>query len=1519
MRPAFPFGRAILLLLVAAAAPVARAQVPIEAESWRWTSFGREDGLPAGGISSLAEAADGIVWAATDAGLAWFDGFVWHAMGTPQGVSERPGGRLVPAWGSRVFALIHNQLYLGDTAGFTRSPIIADRRLLDSTRENRAVEQVVDAVAPIATDDMLVLVRVGNDPDYRKGLLRVRGGTVMAAPVPEPLGADAGLFGTRTGGVYLSTPGRLYRWAGDDWEAPRHIDDGRTSLAMLAGNEGGDLVAYAVQPVDRRGVLEGTERGSMVRAETEGNGWARAGDIGPRGDAIMVYTSGHVRLRHDGRWAALAYAPPALGRSARSALFSSDGNLWFGTEEGVVLYRASAHRWTTRSFPFPDRRAIVNAIVRARSGDVWTGTEDGIVVYRLDRTEPEWIRAVGGRPLGAITGLAEDGTGAIWVASGLSFPGAYRWDGRSWRHFGEADGLSAPRVHDIAVDREGRPWFLGIGPPGDVVSGPGAFRFVNGRFERWGEAEGLPSGRVYGFADDSTGARWFATLAGVSRWRDGRWTHWQMWSSTLPGGRTVKAPVRPQALAAGSGRVWIADRTLGVGAIDANDSLRFWGQRDGLLSGVVFDVHEDDGGTVWASTARGLCSFRDDAGQWQCLGPAVGLATDAIWPLVVTRQEIFVGTQGEGLQVLSRAEASDPPPRVEFAEPIVRGRTVEVRWHAHAFEGALPSPMVATRHRIDRGPWSRWSTQRSLTLTGELPGRHVVEVQARGLFDVPDAPGATFVAAVPLPFMLRPAFAIPVGTLLVVLAVVTISSWRQRERTLADLRSSEARFRSLGEAAFEGIGFAGDGDILEVNQRLAEMLGYRREELIGCGLDRLVASRSLARLPQIQQMMRRKHPDEPAARLEVWARRKDGSEFPVEVQTKAMPLGPRLVRVLAVRDITGQHESETARQRSEEKFEKAFWASPDAIDIAQESSGRFIEVNEALVRLHGRPRDQMIGRSGAELGLWADESEREAYWERVRREGRVRGFEARLRNATGETRHCVISAERMEIGGEACIIALTRDVTVQRRTVEALRMTQFSVDHAGDAILWVDPVGKVAYVNEAAAAATERRPEELVGSEVASLNEAWTVGAWREFWRLVKDQGATLRVGTWRTGTGFSFPVELLCNHLATEGREYMVVSGRDISERVAAEQALLASEAKFATAFRSSPNGMVIVRASDGVVLEVNGELLRLLEARRSAVIGRTAAALNLWADAGAWEHFRDAVIAGRCDAPVDVRVRHGPEERVVLLSAEPLELREERCLLCVLQDVTEQDRARRALEESRRALRVLSRQLMEAQEAERARISRELHDEIGQTLAAVKLNLQAIGRLTADARITAQVRDGIAVVDATVVEVRNLSRELRPSVLDDLGLAAALKWYLGRQAERASLTVEFTPQPDLPRALPEIETACYRIVQEAMTNVLRHAGATRVDVRVGMEDGALLLTIRDDGCGFDPTILDNAVDAETHLGVVGMRERAENIGGTLVLESRPGEGTIVRARFANARFDASDASADATGAPVR
>jgi PAS domain S-box-containing protein len=230
---------------------------------------------------------------------------------------------------------------------------------------------------------------------------------------------------------------------------------------------------------------------------------------------------------------------------------------------------------------------------------------------------------------------------------------------------------------------------------------------------------------------------------------------------------------------------------------------------------------------------------------------------------------------------------------------------------------------------------------------------------------------------------------------------------------------------------------------------------------------------------------------------------------------------------------------------------------------------------------------------------------------------------------------------------------------------------------------------------------------------------------------------------------------------------------------------------------------------------------------------------------------------------------------------------------------EVVERQRTAKQLEEHARRLRDLSRQLLEAQEAERRRIARELHDEIGQVLTAVKINLQALQRSTEPAKPLPRLQESLTIVERALQQVRNLSLDLRPSLLDDLGLAAALRWYLDRQGQRAEFQAHFHAEPaDLPLS-PELATACFRVTQEAVTNVVRHAKARNVWVDVRREDGELVLTVRDDGAGFDvPRAEERAVRGGS-LGLVSMRERAGLLGGRLEIDSAPGRGSLIRARF--------------------
>jgi signal transduction histidine kinase len=207
---------------------------------------------------------------------------------------------------------------------------------------------------------------------------------------------------------------------------------------------------------------------------------------------------------------------------------------------------------------------------------------------------------------------------------------------------------------------------------------------------------------------------------------------------------------------------------------------------------------------------------------------------------------------------------------------------------------------------------------------------------------------------------------------------------------------------------------------------------------------------------------------------------------------------------------------------------------------------------------------------------------------------------------------------------------------------------------------------------------------------------------------------------------------------------------------------------------------------------------------------------------------------------------------------------------------------------------------QIIAAQEEERKRIARELHDETGQALASLMVGLRNAEQAATPEETRRRLVDLRAVTSNTLEDVRRLALELRPSVLDDLGLAVALRRYVQDYAAHFKTDVDLQISGlDERRLSPEIETAVYRIVQEALTNVVKYAQAQHVSVLLEAHDGQFSAIVEDDGCGFDAESVLRLGIAENRLGIYGMRERAELIGGTLTIESRGGRGTTVYVRI--------------------
>jgi len=221
--------------------------------------------------------------------------------------------------------------------------------------------------------------------------------------------------------------------------------------------------------------------------------------------------------------------------------------------------------------------------------------------------------------------------------------------------------------------------------------------------------------------------------------------------------------------------------------------------------------------------------------------------------------------------------------------------------------------------------------------------------------------------------------------------------------------------------------------------------------------------------------------------------------------------------------------------------------------------------------------------------------------------------------------------------------------------------------------------------------------------------------------------------------------------------------------------------------------------------------------------------------------------------------------------------------------------EQSERELKDQTVRLQTLSHKLIQIQENERRAIAQELHDEIGQALTGLKLSLEMLDRRSPES-IRESIRGTLSRANDLISRIRHLSLNLRPVALDDLGLVPALLWHFERYSAQTGVQVDFRHHDlDGRRFAQGIETAAYRIIQEALTNVARHAGTNMVEVRIWVDQSVLHLHVEDRGTGFDANVL----GWMSSSGLVGMHERASILGGVLTIDSQPGRGTRVVAEL--------------------
>jgi len=471
----------------------------------------------------------------------------------------------------------------------------------------------------------------------------------------------------------------------------------------------------------------------------------------------------------------------------------------------------------------------------------------------------------------------------------------------------------------------------------------------------------------------------------------------------------------------------------------------------------------------------------------------------------------------------------------------------------------------------------------------------------------------------------------------------------------------------------------------------------------------------------------------------------------------------------------------------------------------------------------------------------------------------------------------------------------------QQVAEEALRLAQFSLDHSTVGILWVNWDSRVRYANQAVAEMLGYTPQAMVDRALQEFEPTLGMDRWLTLWKRVRqhEEGALSFESSCRRADGSTMPADVTLGFLRFREAEYLVVYLTDVTERRRARAALEESEARLKGIAGNVP-GLVfrLERPRPGALVD-----FAFISEGSEQLVGYPPATI-MAADFGirslvhpedraAYHSTQDAAIEAAGDWQWQGRIltRDG-RVRWADIKASARQLSAEHVVWDgVVWDISDNKAIELELAESRAQLRELSAHLESVREEEKARIAREVHDELGQVLTVLKLETSMCELAYAGLDPGLQVRlDSMKKLIANLFQlVRDVATALRPPILD-AGIASAIEWQARRFEARSGIPCLVQVPEQLPQLSDAKAIGLFRVLQEALTNVLRHAQAHTVEIALEVQGGELCLRVSDDGRGFDP----QAQRAQS-FGLVGMRERVLMLGGSLSLDSHPGAGTTL------------------------
>ncbi len=717
------------------------------------------------------------------------------------------------------------------------------------------------------------------------------------------------------------------------------------------------------------------------------------------------------------------------------------------------------------------------------------------------------------------------------------------------------------------------------------------------------------------------------------------------------------------------------------------------------------------------------------------------------------------------------------------------------------------------------------------------------------------------------------------------------------ERKLAD--EARTRLAEIVESSDDAIISKNlDGIITSWNPGATKAFGFTAAEAIGQSITLIIPPELRYEEEAILQNTRA---GERVEHYETVRLTKDGKR--IDVSLTISPLTDATGAIVGsskiARDITDRKRAQQELEKSEERFSRIFRRSPMALALASSDTFRYLDMNQAFEQLSGYPRAELVGKSALEIGVLTEPSQREKFVQQLRTEHFLRNVECEFRSKDG--RHVVglMSAELVEIGGDLCVLAVIADITDRKEIEAKLQVSQSRmagiVASAMDAIIAVDHDQRIVLFNVAAEKMFGCSEQDAIGHSIERFIPERFRAAHGGYIRRFGETGVTNRsMGTrgalWALRVnGEEFPIEASISHVENSGKKLFTVIIRDITERRRAEEAANESEARFRLIANTAPV-LIWMSGPDRVCNYFNQSWLAFTGRTLERELG------NGWTEGVHPDDLQTCLntynqhFDRRDRFRMEYRLRrHDGEFRWVFDIGVPRFNSDGSFAGYVgcCMDISEQKEARAVLIE-------FSGQLLRAGEEERARIARELHDDINQRLALLANGLQEAEQAASSDKNPSR-RQALHLLwqltNEIATDIQHMSHQLHPSKLHYLGLTTTVRQLCNEFAQQHKIEIECMIK-GLPDDLDEsISLNLFRTVQESLRNAAKHSRARHVRVELTCQSKVLHMRISDDGVGFDPE------QERMHhgLGLVSMRERLRSVGGEFAIWSKPSLGTLV------------------------